>query len=118
MAVDGFAKGRQYTSKTKLGQMWCEVWDAYEACARHGITVKVYKVKSHETDVDIVPLWLQKGNNCADYHAGRGVRECPNGEANRIRNLDSRARCFQERMIQAIIMLPKKERHPNDKKSI
>ena len=45
-------------------------------------------------------------------------RECPSGEANRIRNLDSRARWFQERMVQAISMLPKKGRHPNEREHI
>ena len=43
MAVDGIAKGRQYTSKTKLGQLWGAVWDEYEACTRHGIQIQVLK---------------------------------------------------------------------------
>ena len=47
-AVDGIAKGRQHTSKTKLGQLWTCVWDEYEACVRKGIHITVYKVKSHE----------------------------------------------------------------------
>ena len=75
-------------------------------------------MKSHETDTTKVPQVLQDGNNCADYHAGIGVRECPSGEANRIRNIDSRARWFQERMVQAILMLPKKGRHPNEREHI
>ena len=50
MAVDGIAKGSQYKSKTKLGQRWSMVWDEYEACIRHGISITVIKVKSHETD--------------------------------------------------------------------
>ena len=118
MAVDGIAKGRQYTSKTKLGQLWGDVWDEFEACQRHGIRIHVIKVKSHESDITKVPQVLQAGNNCGDYHAGRGVRECPSGEENRIRNLDSRARWFQERMVQAILMLPKKGRHPNEREHI
>ena len=64
------------------------------------------KVKSHETDIEKVPKDLQDGNNCADYHAGQAVIECPAGEANRIGNIDSKSRWFQERMIQAIILLP------------
>ena len=50
------------------------------------------KVKSNEKDTKKVPKTLQDGNNCADHHAGLGVRECPSGEANRIRNIDSKAR--------------------------
>ena len=44
MAVDGIAKGRQHTSKTKLGQLWTMVWDEYEACIRHGISITVIEV--------------------------------------------------------------------------
>ena len=113
MAVDGIAKGRQYTSQTKLGQLWACVWDEYEACVQSGIRITVLKVKSHEKDVNKVPKILQDGNNCADYHAGLAVRECPSGEANRIRNIDSKARWFQERMVQALLLLPKKGRHPS-----
>ena len=91
MAVDGLAKGRQFTSKTKLGQLWTLVWDDYEACRKHGIQITALKVKSHETDIEKVPQILQNGNNCADYHAGQAVIECPNWEANRIRNIDSKA---------------------------
>ena len=61
---------------------------------------------------------MQDGNNCADHHAGLAVRECPSGEANRIRNIDSKARWFQERMVQALLMLPKKGRHPNARNHI
>ena len=44
MAVDGIAKGRQDSSKTKLGQLWTCVWDEYEACIRSGIQSIVLKV--------------------------------------------------------------------------
>ena len=115
MAVDGIAKGRQYTSKTKLGQLWASVWDEYEACLANGMHIEVLKVKSHERDTSKVPHILQDGNIFADYHAGLGVRECPSGEANRIRNVDSKARWFQERMVQALLMLPKRGRHPNER---
>ena len=108
MAVDGISKGRQCTSKTKLGHLWASVWDEYEECLKSGIAIEVLKVQSHEKDTNKVPKILQDGNNCADQHAGLGVRECPSGEANRIRNIDSKARWFQERMVQAILLLPKK----------
>ena len=42
MAVDGIAKGRQYTSQTKLGQLWASVWDEYEACLSNGIQIEVH----------------------------------------------------------------------------
>ena len=58
--------------------------------------ITVLKVKSHEKDISKVPQILQDGNKCADYHAGLAVIECPNGEANRIRNIDSKARWFQK----------------------
>ena len=61
---------------------------------------------------------LQDGNNCADYHAGLAAGECPSGEANRIRNIDSKARWFQERMVQALLLSPKKGRHPNERNHI
>ena len=48
MAVDGVAKGRQYTSKTKLGQLWASVWDGFEECLANGMHIEVLKVKSHE----------------------------------------------------------------------
>ena len=85
MAVGGMRKGRQHTSRTQLGQIWTQNWDEYEACTRHGIHIEVVKV-------NIVPRELQIGNNCADYHAGKAVIECPTGEATRIRNIDSKAR--------------------------
>ena len=58
---------------------------------------------------------MKQGNDVADHHAGLGVRECPSGEINRIRNLDSKAWWFQERMIQALMLLPKRGRHPNER---
>ena len=54
-----------------------------------------------------VPIEMNQGNDVADHHAGLGVRECPTGEANRSRNLDSKAWWFQERMVQALMRLPK-----------
>ena len=50
--------------------------------------------------------------------SGQAVIECPSGEANRIRIIDSKARWFQERMIQAILLLPKKGRHPQERQHI
>ena len=90
MAVDGLRKGRQYTSKTKLGTLWCSLWDEYESCTQRGIEITITKVKSHSKEEHQVPIVMKQGNDVADHHAGLGVRECPAGEANRIRNLDSK----------------------------
>ena len=94
------------------------VLDEYEACISHGISISVIEVKSHETDIEQVPKELQDGNNCAAYHAGQAVTEYPTGEANMIRTIDSKARWFQERMIRAILLLPKKGRHPQESQHI
>ena len=55
MAVDGLHKGRQYTSKTKLGILWGSIWDEYELCVQQGITITVVKVKSHATEFENRP---------------------------------------------------------------
>ena len=118
MAVDGLKKGRQFTSKTKLGSLWCSIWDEYENCTQHGIHIAVSKVKSHAKEEHQVPIEMKQGDDVADHHAGLGVRECPAGEANRIRNLDSKAWWFQERMVQALMLLPKRGRHPHERAHI
>ena len=95
MTVDGMQKGRQYTSKTKLGTLWGSIWDEYEHCTSKGMEIIVLKVKSHAKEKDHVPIVLKQGNDVADNHAVLGVRALPAGEANRIRNLDSKARWCQ-----------------------
>ena len=115
MAVDGLHKGRQYTSKTRLGILWRDIWDGYEQCTQQGIQITVVKVKSHAKEEHQVPVEMKQGNDVADHHAGLGVRECPSGEANRIRNLDSKAWWFQERMVRALMLLPKRGRHPHER---
>ena len=114
MALDGFNKGRPYTTQTHLGNTWTQIWDEYEACVQNGINITVINVKSHETVINIVPRELQLGNGCADYHAGQAVIEAPSGEVRRIRNIDSKARWFQERMIHALLLLHKNGRHPQE----
>ena len=90
-------------------------WDEYESCTQQGIIITVTKVKSHAKEEHQVPIAMKQGNDVADHHAVLGVRECPTGEANRIRNLDSKARWFQERMVQALMLLPKRGRHPHER---
>ena len=46
MAVDGIAKGRQHTSKSKLGQLWASVWGEYEECLANGMHIEVLKVNT------------------------------------------------------------------------
>ena len=118
MAVDGLRKGRQYTSKTKLGILWSSIWDEYESCAQNGIAITITKAKSHSKAEHKVPVEMKQGNDVADHHAGLGVRECPQGEANRIRNLDSKVWWFQERMVQALMLLPKRGRHPHERQHL
>ena len=52
------------------------------------------------------------------HENSKSATTVPTGEATRIRNLDSNARWFQERMIQAILLLPKRGRHPHEGKHI
>ena len=118
MAVDGLRKGRQYTSKTKLGTLWCSLWDEYESCTKRGIEITFAKVKSHSKEEHQVSIVMKQGNDVADHHAGLGVRECPAGEANRIRNLDSKVWWIQERMVQALLLLPKRGRHPQERQHL
>ena len=77
MAVDGLRKGRQYTSKTKLGVLWSSIWDEYEGCIQNGIAITITKVKSHSKAEHQVPIVMKQGNDVADHHAGLGVRKCP-----------------------------------------
>ena len=66
MAVDGLNKGRQYTSKTKLGMLWGSIWDEYESCTQQGIDIKVTKVKSHAKEEHQVPIAMKQGNHVAE----------------------------------------------------
>ena len=71
-----------------------------------GIILIFHEVKSHETYTSVVPVERQMGNGCADYHAGEAVIEAPSREVARLRGIDSSARRFQERMIQALLLQP------------
>ena len=95
--------------------MWTQVWDEYESCIANGISIRGNKAKLHETDINAVPLHVQSGNICADHHAGEAVIEAPASEVAKIRYINSQERWFQERMIQAIMLLPKKGQTPRRK---
>ena len=71
----------------------------------------ILKVKSHS---DNVPTDLKYGNDMADKYAGEAVREISSGDESRVRRLDWKTRLIQERMIQAIFLLPKRGRHPEE----
>ena len=109
MAVDGIAKGRQYTSQTKLGQLWASVWDEYEACLSNGIQIEVHKVKSHEGEDSTQLLHHTWGNDCADYHAKRCAREHQpsDRELAETASIDAEAWLIQDRMLAAIEAKPK-----------
>ena len=79
MAVDGFKQGRQHTSRTQLGQLWSLILDEFESCEQHGMIIEVIEVKSHETEIHIVPRELRICPRCADYHPCReGSHRVPN----------------------------------------
>ena len=71
----------------------------------------ILKVKSHS---DTMPADLKYGNDMADKYAGEAVREVTSGDEARVLRLDRKTRLFQERMIQAIFLLPKRARHPEE----
>ena len=50
----------------------------------------------------------------ADKYAGEAVREVTSGDEARVLRLDRKTRLIQERMIQAIFLLPKRGRHPEE----
>ena len=88
------------------------IWDEYEACVQSGINITVIRVKSHETDINIVPRELQLGNGCADYHAGQAVIRAPAGEVRRIRNIDSKS------SLVIVTTAQKNGRHPQENKHV
>ena len=71
----------------------------------------ILKVKSHS---DTMPADLKYGNDMADKYAGKADREVTTGDEARVLRLDRKTRLFQERMIQAIFLLPKRARHPEE----
>ena len=69
--MDGFTNGRELTLMGDMGALWYEVWETHRRIINSGdITVVVHKVKGHCGDPAIIPIAHQKGNWCADFHAG------------------------------------------------
>ena len=111
MVVDLFAAGVERCKKSNLWEMWRDFWGPYERLRPRMLSFTILKVKSHS---DTVPADLKYGNDMADKYAGEAVREVTSGDEARVFRLDRKTRLFQERMIQAIFLLPKRARHPEE----
>ena len=59
-------------------------------------------------NVEIVPREHKHGNDMADKYAGDAVIEVASVDEARVRRLDRKTRLIQERMIQAIFLLPRR----------
>ena len=111
MVVDLFAAGIDRCKQSKLWEMWRDFWGPYQRLLPRMQSFRILKVKSHS---DTMPADLKFGNDMADKYAGEAVREITSGDEARVLRLDRKTRLFQERMIQAIMLLPKCARHPEE----
>ena len=111
MFVDLFNGCIQRCKKSKLWELWRDFWEPFERLRKRMTSFTIHKVKSHS---DAVPSELKHGNHMADKYAGEAVREVTSGDEARVRRLDRKTRLIQERMIQAVFMLPKRGRHPEE----
>ena len=111
MVVDLFNAGIQRCKQSKLWELWRDFWEPYERLRPRMEAFTILKVKSHS---DAVPTELKHGNDMADKYAGEAVREVTSGDKARVFRLDRKTRLIQERMIQALFMLPKRGRHPDE----
>ena len=108
MVVDLFNAGKARCMMSDLWEMWRDFWGPFERIQHRLESFTIIKVKSHS---DSVPTNLKHGNDMADKYAGEAVREVTSGDEARVLRLDRKTRLIQERMIQAIFMLPKRGRH-------
>ena len=107
--VDGFSKGRELTLMGDMGALWYEVWEIYNTITNSGdVCIRVHKVKGHCSDPAITPVTHQKGNWCADFHAGKAVREVPAKEAESILRKDRELWAIQERLIDILYLQEKR----------
>ena len=111
IVVDLFNAGIHRCKQSKLWQLWRDVWEPDERLRPRMTSFTILKVKSHS---NTAPTELKHGNDMADKYAGEAVREVTSGDAARVLRLDRKTRLIQERMIQAICMLPKRGRHPEE----
>ena len=111
MVVDVFNAGIERCRKSNLWEMWRDFWGPYERLRHRMNSFTILKVKSHS---DSVPAELKHGNDMADKYAGEAVREVTSGDEARVLRLDRKTRLIQERIIQAIYLLQKRGRHPEE----
>ena len=103
--VDGFAKGRELTLMGDMGALWYEVWEIYRRITSSGDRViLVHMGKGHCSDPAITPITQQKGNWCADFHAGQAGCDIPEKEAEAIRKKDRELWAIQNRLIDILCM--------------
>ena len=98
----------------KLWELWRDFWEPYERIRDRITLFEIHKVKGHSDPSHEVPAELKHGNEMADKYAGEAVIEANFGDEARVRRLDRKTRLIQERMIQAIFMLPKRARYPDE----
>ena len=113
MVVDLFNTGSARCKQSKLWELWRDFWEPFERIQGRLSVFEIRKVKSHDTSHEVPPE-LKHGNDMADKYAGQAVIEVTSGDEARVRRLDRKTRLIQERMIQAIFMLPKRARHPEE----
>ena len=113
--VDGFAKGRDATLMGDMGTLWYDVWAFHARLVESGIRkIRVVEVKGHCGDPVLTPITHQKGNWCADFHAGAAVAEVPEAEAREIRERDKELWAIQERLIDILCMQPDRTIDPSE----
>ena len=74
--------------QSKLWEVWKDFWAAYERIIQGMDIFDIGKVKSHCSDINIVPVEHKHGNDMADHYAGRTVIEVTLGDKARVRRLD------------------------------
>ena len=114
--VDGFTKGRELTLMGDMGALWYEVWDLHRSITCSGaVRLTVNKLKGHCSDPAVTSVVHQKGNWCADFHAGAAVREVPPKEAEAIRAKDRELWAIQERLIDILYLQDRRMIDPSER---
>ena len=106
MVVDLFNGGIERCKMSRLWELWRDFWEPVERIRPRLVHFAIHKVKAHCDDEEIVPEVHRKGNNMADKYAGPAVVEVTTSGESRVRRLYRKVRLIQERLIQAIFLLP------------
>ena len=114
MVVDRFNGGMEKCKQSKLWELKRDFWEPFERIKPRMNVFTISKVKAHCDHNSVVPEEHRKCNNMADRYAGQAVVEVTTGDESRVRRMDRQTRLTQERMIQAIFLLPRRARHPED----